>query len=347
MPKISVLIPLYNRKIYAEECINSVLQQTFQDFEIIIRDDCSTDGVFEFVQKKFSAQISAGKIKLLRNEKNLGEAKTCNRLFRDVTGKYFTILHNDDFYLPHALNHLYAVAEKVSADVVHGSYYFTIPLNGGNFIPTCSENDAPEKIKIVSAEPQKRFLDWLNWGTFHDAQYNLYNRKFILDNEIFFDELECESLFFMLWWIMLAKTFVKTPVIFYVKRDALDSQTFAENFLQEKFAKSIAAKIEMSRLMDKLFDKVEFFKNNPFAQYSAKAHIFFNRDRFDIKRRKIYEHGITPEIFQAAENVFKKYFGENYFYPMFLFHWAHTKDFEQFPDVIKRSEKIVERSFDS
>ena len=64
-PKISVLIPMYNRKHYIEDCVNSVLNQTFQDFEIIIRDDNSTDGVFEFVQEKYSNEISTGKIKLL------------------------------------------------------------------------------------------------------------------------------------------------------------------------------------------------------------------------------------------------------------------------------------------
>ena len=64
-PKISVLIPLYNRKQYAADCINSVLNQTFTDFEIIIRDDCSSDGVFEFVQENFSDR----RIKLFRNKK--------------------------------------------------------------------------------------------------------------------------------------------------------------------------------------------------------------------------------------------------------------------------------------
>ncbi len=71
-PKVSILIPLYNRIRYAEECIKSALNQTFQDTEVVIRDDCSTDGVFDFVREKFSEQISSGKIKLFRNEKNLG-----------------------------------------------------------------------------------------------------------------------------------------------------------------------------------------------------------------------------------------------------------------------------------
>ena len=341
MAKISVLIPLYNRKQFAENCINSVLNQTFQDFEIIIRDDCSTDGVFELVQEKFSKQISSGKIKIFRNEKNLGEAKTCNKLFKDATGKYITILHNDDFYLPHALKHLHAVAENFSADVVHGSYYFNLPENAGeggdDFIPICNENNSTEKIQLVSDNLAERFFEWINYGTFHDVQYNLYSREFILQNEIFFDEIECESLFFMLQWIMTAKVFVKTPIIFYVKRDAEDSQTFDENFFPTKFEKSIAAKIEMSHLVDKLFEKIKFFQNNPTAQYMAKAHIFFFRDNFDIKRRKIYQHGITKEIFESTEKVFKRYFGEDYFYPMFLFHWAHCLPFNQYPDIIKKS----------
>ena len=70
-PKISVLIPMYNRKHYIEDCINSVLNQTFQDFEIIIRDDGSTDGSAEFVEKIYATQISSRKITLMRNEKIL------------------------------------------------------------------------------------------------------------------------------------------------------------------------------------------------------------------------------------------------------------------------------------
>ena len=183
-------------------------------------------------------------------------------------------------------------------------------------------------------------MNWLNWETFHDAQYNLYSRKFILDNEILFDEIECESLFFMLQWIMSAKIFVKTPVIFYVKRDIPDSQTFAENFLQEKFEKFISNQIEMVKLIDKLCDKIKFFKDNSTARYMAKAHIIFYRDDFDLKRRKIYEGGITKEIFQITEKVFKKYFGEDYFYPMFLFHWAHVLPFEQYPDLVKKISRM-------
>lgn len=58
-PKISVLIPMYNRKHYIQDCINSALNQTFQDFEIIIRDNVSTDGGFEFVQHRYANEIVA------------------------------------------------------------------------------------------------------------------------------------------------------------------------------------------------------------------------------------------------------------------------------------------------
>lgn len=331
-PKISVLIPLYNRKIYAEQCIFSVLVQTFQDFEIIIRDDCSTDGVYEFVQEKYSEEISKGKIKLLRNEKNLGESKTVNRLFKDATGKYFTILHNDDFYLPHALKHLYEIAEFCSADVVHSSFLCNSPPDGiirglEDLTPVTSEENTFRKVTVMPNEPENRFHEWISGGTFQDAQYNLYNRKFILDNEIFFDEIECESLFFSLCWLMLAKVYVKTPVIFYVRRDSPSSQTREKNFSSEKIIKSITAKIEMSNFLDKIFNKIDFFKNNSEARYSAKARILSARDHFDITRREIYKNGITPEIYQAVESVFKKNYGENYFFPMFLFNWVHVLPF--------------------
>ena len=57
-PKISVLIPLYNRKHLIDQCVDSVLNQTFTDWELIIRDDCSTDGVVEFIEERYAEQIN-------------------------------------------------------------------------------------------------------------------------------------------------------------------------------------------------------------------------------------------------------------------------------------------------
>ena len=181
-PKISVLIPMYNRKHYIEDCVNSVLNQTFQDFEIIIRDDNSTDGVFEFVQEKYSKEISTGKIKLFRNEENLGEGKTTNKLILDATGKYFTFLHNDDIYMPYALQHLYEVAENFSADVVHASGFFVTDdenIRNLKFSPTCYDRHPVNKVEVMSDNPTERFKEWHELGTFHDIQYNIFNRRFI------------------------------------------------------------------------------------------------------------------------------------------------------------------------
>ena len=336
-PKISVLIPMYNRKHYIEDCVNSVLNQTFQDFEIIIRDDNSTDGVFEFVQEKYSNEISTGKIKLFHNEENLGEGKTTNKLILDATGKYFTFLHNDDIYMPYALQHLYEVAENFSADVVHASGFFVTDdenIRNLKFSPTCYDRHPVNKVEVMSDNPTERFKEWHELGTFHDIQYNIFNRRFILDNEIFHDEYEAESLFFTLWWIMLAKVFVKTPILFYVRRNSPNSQSGEKIFSPAQIEKFISAKIELSRHIDKLFNKVKFFRDNKQIQFTVKSRIFIIRDNVFIYGRKTYSDGITLELQNAVENAFKKYFGDDYFYPALLYHWAHVMPYNKPVDKI-------------
>ena len=261
MPKISVLIPMYNRKHYIEDCVNSALNQTFQDYEILIRDDGSTDGSAEFVEKIYSKEIAEGKIKLFRNEKNCGEYVTTNRLITYANGKYIMILHSDDIYLPHALQHLYEVAEKYDADVVHSTYFFNSSKDGSlsKVYPVCRETHPVEQIEVMSDKPADRFSEWVDDGTFCDAQYNIFNRKFILDNALFF---KFGHRFLSLWWIMLAKVFVKTPIICYVRRDAPDSGTNTKNLSPNKVAKSIEDFLKILRHMDELFPKVEFFNDN-------------------------------------------------------------------------------------
>lgn len=328
---------MYNRKHYIEQCVNSALNQTFQEeYEIIIRDNCSTDGGYEFVAEKYAQQIFEGKIKLYRNKENLGETKNTIKLFHDANGKYIYVLHSDDMYLPHALQHLYEVAEKTNADVVHESFLLISPKSGiindiSECKPTCREINTFDKINIMSDNPFDRFQEWIKGGTFIDMQYNLFEKDFVLENEVFFEK-GCH-LYAALWWIMSAKIFVKTPIICYICRNAPDSETNSKISTQ-KIIECILGDFEMLDHMDKLFQKIEFFKNNEYFQYMAKAHMLYISNNWNIDRHNIYANGITLELYSAIADAFKKYFGHDYFYPMFCFNLNRVMPFNRRGDII-------------
>ena len=73
LAKISVIVPLYNAERFLKTCIDSILNQSFEDFELIIVDDCSTDRSLEIAQ-----QYRDSRIKIFRNVTNLGDAATRN-----------------------------------------------------------------------------------------------------------------------------------------------------------------------------------------------------------------------------------------------------------------------------
>jgi|SRR5579871_1717189 len=90
---LSVLITAYNREKYIAEAIESVLSSSFKDFELIITDDCSTDGTYE-AAKKYAEKDS--RIRLFRNEKNLGQFANRNYAASLSKGKYIKYLDSDD-----------------------------------------------------------------------------------------------------------------------------------------------------------------------------------------------------------------------------------------------------------
>lgn len=321
-PKISVLIPLYNRKHYIAQCIDSALNQTFQDFDIIVRDDGSTDGSFEFVAERYAAQISSDKLKLRRNEKNLGEFGNNNRLIREATGKYFMILHSDDMYLPQALAQMYAAAEKFHADVVHGCRFLNSPKDGVIKQDTSLKLLVPDtnpvnEVKLMPAEIFPRFLEWATDGTFIDAQYNIYNREFILSKGIFFEQTGTLHLF-LLRWLLNAKIYVKVPFIPYIRRDAPDS--WSNNINKFSIEKFIGEKISLARDLDKLLPELKLFAGNKEIQRFIMLKFLVRSHQMQISRRKIYKDGISPELADRVANTFKKFFGDSSAYPEMLFN---------------------------
>lgn len=96
-PLVSVIIPCYNAEKYVESAVRSIMNQTYKNLEIIITDDCSTDGTFAIL-KKLVAEDS--RIKLFKNETNLKIAKTLNNMIQFANGKYIARMDADDISLP-------------------------------------------------------------------------------------------------------------------------------------------------------------------------------------------------------------------------------------------------------
>lgn len=95
-PKVSVIMSFYNDEKYITEAVESILKQTFSDFEFITVNDGSTDGSAEIIRS-----FGDKRIKLIVNKKNLGLTKSLNRALTASTGEYIARMDADDIALPH------------------------------------------------------------------------------------------------------------------------------------------------------------------------------------------------------------------------------------------------------
>lgn len=130
-PKISVLMPVYNAEKYLREAIESILNQTFKDFEFIIINDASTDS-----SKKIIIFYKDQRIKYFENTHNLGVAKTLNKGLELATAKYIARMDADDISSPQRLaieygqiikdNNIALVASSYETIDQHGKYIYTV-----------------------------------------------------------------------------------------------------------------------------------------------------------------------------------------------------------------------------
>ncbi len=107
MPKVTVLMPTYNVAPYVKEAIDSVLWQTYRDFELLVIDDCSTDETVEMVRS-----IEDARIRIVQNEKNVGLAENLNRGLSHITTEYVARMDGDDIAEPFWLEREVAILDS-------------------------------------------------------------------------------------------------------------------------------------------------------------------------------------------------------------------------------------------
>jgi len=126
--KFSIIIPSYNNRNYLNKCIDSVLSQSYTNYELIIVDDGSTDGSYEFLKNNYS---NNKQIKIF-SKKNSGVADTRNLALKHVTGDWITFLDSDDYFNSEILSEAFHIISKHDIDFLAFNLYLI--NENGNFV---------------------------------------------------------------------------------------------------------------------------------------------------------------------------------------------------------------------
>lgn len=176
-PKVSVIVPVYNTEKYIKECLDSIVNQTLQDIEIIIINDRSPDNSIKILRE---FQAIDGRIVLIDKKVNEGVGKARNDGIKAAKGEFVIFMDSDDLYSNDtALEQLYNAAVENNVKVTSG------------FVEKFSENGDMES----SNNPFEEYgLTFTKKGltVYTDYQYDygytscLFNRKMLIENSIFF-----------------------------------------------------------------------------------------------------------------------------------------------------------------
>ncbi|MDT8317000.1 MAG: glycosyltransferase family 2 protein [bacterium] len=186
MPKVTILMPVYNGERYLREAVDSMLGQTFQDFEFIIINDGSTDGTSQILSSYDDPRI------IIINQGNVGLSKSLNRGFKMARGAYIARMDCDDISLPQRLEKQVALMEREPLTGVCGTWIKTIGDNGRSVwnYPAASEEIRCRMIfESVIAHPsaviRRSFFE----------KYNLYYDENLNQAQDYALWVKCASLF--------------------------------------------------------------------------------------------------------------------------------------------------------
>ncbi len=184
-PKISVIIPVYNVEKYLPECLESILNQTFQDFEIICVDDGSTDKSLDILQEYKRKDDRF----VILQQRHAGAGAARNHGLKLAEGKYIQFLDSDDYFEPTLLEEMYNHAEKYSADLTVCSSR-KVDENGN--ITESQNPNSPINLDKTPLEKPFNWQDFKNdiFGLFNVPSWNkLYLKDLILSNNLQFQNL--------------------------------------------------------------------------------------------------------------------------------------------------------------
>lgn len=220
MPKVSVIVPVYNSEQELRDCLDSLVEQTEKDIEIIVIDDASTDNSPEIeaeYQKKYP------NVKVYRNERNLGQSETRNRGIELAGGDYIAFLDSDDYVNPGMYEELYqaAVDNNMPELIVTGLSF----VKGNDYRKKDLTFIGKQSTTIIHPmdNPDQVFFE-------SPSLCNKLFRKDTVKNYKFLDVSAWEDIAFSFTRFLEANTVISKPTANYFYRRDVSDGVSAKNF---------------------------------------------------------------------------------------------------------------------
>lgn len=187
MPKVSVIIPIYNSEKYLQRCLNSMFNQTFKDFEIIAINDGSTDNSLSILNE-YKNKLN---IKII-NQENTGVAKAREVGINNSNSPYITFIDSDDYIDNDYLEKLTYTLEKTNTNICCSR--FSIHLNNKllKHIPLSAKKIKLNKVNLYN---NKEFLIKINVVT----TGKLFKKEYLIKNNYFFEANEDLSINYLIF----------------------------------------------------------------------------------------------------------------------------------------------------
>ena len=311
MASISVILPVFNGERYIKKAIDSVLTQTFSDFELIIVNDGSTDSTYDIINSFDDERI------IVINQENLGPGAARNSALEIVDSEFVMFLDSDDWFSEDALEIAYGEASKFDTDL---TFFQMINYNNGDIY----ENDWFEMKTFDESFENRVFSPDETPGSIFDLSVGvcqkIYNAQFLKDIDARFPEgIFFEDMPFFYYVYLKARRISIIKKHLYYRRKHDGSIT---HVVDEKFLDTVAA----GQTLMKIFIENEWYDAYKFDLLAYKI----NGPRFALR-------DIPPKYKQEMFDLIKKDYEQiksSKYYDDFLENLGPVKR-KFFEDVLK------------
>lgn len=148
--QISVGMPVWGVEKYIRRCLLSILDQDFDDMEVLVINDCTPDKSIDIVKEIASSHHKGNLVKIFNQPHNMGCWAARNRILEEAKGKYILLIDSDDYFSKGAIPALYKEAERTGAEITYGS--ISVVNEDGELIPDSSVQGIRQKDFVLKGK---------------------------------------------------------------------------------------------------------------------------------------------------------------------------------------------------